>query len=87
MMWEAAIPWAFIGAGALILFGLVRCFLSVLQLHESDIVNWGELSETEERQAQAIGPQMTRLLWAMGITALAALVWAERSRLAELGAL
>jgi hypothetical protein len=46
------------------------------------VVNWGELSKAEEAEADALGPKMTRLIWAMGITALAALIWAERDRIA-----
>ena len=83
MTWDAAISWSFIGAAALILIGLVRCFVSTTRLHESDVANWGELSEAEEAEANALGPSMTRLTWAMGATALGALIWAERGRLSD----
>ena len=82
MTLSAAISWSFIGAGALILIGLVQCFLSTMRLHESDVVNWGELSKAEEAEADALGPRFSRLMWAGGATALGGLVWAERDRIA-----
>ncbi len=83
MTLEGAISWGFIAAGALILIGFVRAFLVMLRLHESDMANWGELSDAEEAEADAQTRQLTRLMWAMGTTAIGALIWAERDWIAQ----
>ena len=67
---ETAISWSFIGVAALILAGFAACSIAVVRLHESDVANWGELSADEEREADALGPKFTRLMWAGGVTAL-----------------
>ena len=43
----------------------------------------GCFAVAEEAEADALGPRMTRLMWAMGTTALGALIWAERDRLSD----
>ena len=83
MSLDTTISWSFVGTGALILIGFMKSYLAMLRLQESDFVNWGELSDAEEVEAQAQAGQLTRLMWATGTTALAALIWAERDWLAE----
>ena len=82
----AAIDYAFVGTGFLLLAAFVRQYLIVLHLSEADMQRWGELEEWEERALDLVGPALTRIFWMTVIVSIAAAIWVGRNWIGALWA-